>query len=71
MNRMPRYRHSKACHSGRFLCTVPTLASLLHLSEADVWTLIVGRCISPVGKTRQGDLVFDAVAILERRSASR
>ena len=67
----PHPHHPTACHAGRFLCTLPTLASLLHLAEVEVWTLIVAGRIAPVGKTDCGELVFDAIPTLRHRTTSR
>ena len=71
MNHPPYRSLSTPCHQGRFLCTLATLASLLHLAEAEVWTLIVAGRIAPIGKTDSGDFVFDAIPNLRNRTSSR
>ena len=55
---------------GTFHCDLPTAATILHLSEAEVWTLIVGGQITPVAKTRDGGLVFDATRLKPSRKPS-
>lgn len=71
MKNARKLRRSTSRPCGLFLCTLPTLASILHLAEAEVWTLIVAGSIAPVGKTRAGDLIFDAAPALGRRSRYR
>ena len=55
---------------GTFHCDLPTAATILHLSEAEVWTLIVGGHINPIAKTRDGGLVFDATQLKPSRRPS-
>lgn len=48
---------------GRFYCETPVVATILRLSEAEVWTLIVARRLQPVGVTREGRPFFDGAAL--------
>ena len=49
-----------------FHCDIAVLASILHLGEVEVWTLIVAGKIAPVAKLADGRLVFDAASITAR-----
>ena len=68
---MKKHLQPKLRPCGRFLCTLPTLASILHLSEAEVWMLLVAGKIAPVGETNDGASVFDPIPILGRRNSHR
>ncbi len=61
--------HTTFCRR-RFLCNLPTLASILHLGEPDVWTLIVAGKIVPVDQQSDGSPVFDAAEILTHSNRS-
>jgi hypothetical protein len=48
---------------GVFPCSLATAAAILRLSEAEVWTLLAANRLHPIGRTRDGQLVFDGAKL--------
>ena len=48
---------------GVFPCSLATVAAILRLSEAEVWTLLVASRLHPISRTRDGQLVFDGATL--------